>query len=107
MPKRIEFLEKDIERSVVRYCQRNGYYCRKLSTPGCRGVPDRLIAKNGRALFLELKRPGEKPTHLQEFEMNALREAGMTADWADNLDSAIAIIEDHFAGSEIKEDVVG
>ncbi len=106
MPKRIEFLEKDIERKVVAYCQRHGYYCRKLSTPGCRGVPDRMIAKGGLVLFLELKRPGEKPTALQEYEMDSLTKAGLKADWADSYELAIAHIEDHFASLTV-EDVVG
>ncbi len=40
------------------------------------GLPDVLVVANGRAVFLELKRPGSRPTELQEATMEELELAG-------------------------------
>ncbi len=40
------------------------------------GLPDILVVANGRAVFLELKRPGNRPTELQEATMAELELAG-------------------------------
>lgn len=74
-------------------------YVRKLGATGrgYSGLPDRLICFRGKALFLELKRPKNKPTPLQAREMKLLQQAGMTATWADSYEAAVALIDDHFA----------
>jgi len=57
------------------------------------GFPDLLILlSNGRALFMECKRLGGKPTPLQLHRIKQLRELGFTAEWCDNFDAARAII---------------
>jgi hypothetical protein len=88
--------ESLVEAGVVRFCKRQGLYCRKLTSPGSAGIPDRLIAGHGKVLFLEIKRPGGKPTSLQQYEIDLLTKAGVYATWCDNLQSAIEIISDHF-----------
>ncbi len=40
------------------------------------GTPDLLTIKNGRVLFIEVKKPGNKPTSLQLAKMEELREYG-------------------------------
>lgn len=40
------------------------------------GIPDLLCLKNGRAVFLEVKQPGKKPTRLQEHRMLEIRKVG-------------------------------
>jgi hypothetical protein len=40
------------------------------------GVPDLLCLKNGRAVFLEVKQPGKKPTDLQVHRIKEIREIG-------------------------------
>ena len=40
------------------------------------GVPDVLMVKDGRAFWLECKRPGEEPTKIQIHRMRELSGAG-------------------------------
>ena len=61
-------IERDVEQRFVREVRRRitGALCLKLVSPGNAGVPDRLVLlPGGEAVFVELKRPGEKPRPLQ------------------------------------------
>lgn len=59
-------LEKDIEKAFVRRVKALGGLCEKFTSPGRRSVPDRLVTlPDGRIIFVELKRPGAKPTPAQ------------------------------------------
>ena len=63
--------------------------------PGC---SDLFLAwPNGRfhGYFLELKRKGEKPTALQLEWIDRVRKVGYAADWVDNLEGAIKLIEEY------------
>jgi hypothetical protein len=84
--------EAQLERKVVEFCREYKLLTYKFSSPAHRGVPDRIILYRGRALFLELKRPGKKPTKLQERELGELRAAGCAAHWSDNFQTACDII---------------
>ena len=45
----------------------------KFVSPGNDGVPDRLVClPGGRAVFVELKAPGKKPTNMQRFQQGKL-----------------------------------
>lgn len=89
-------LESQLERRVVEYCRLRGILTYKFVSPNNRGVPDRIIvcAPRGCILFLELKRPGAKPTALQHHEMERLRQAGCNVQWADNWDLCLTILRD-------------
>ena len=67
----------------------------KLAGPNDRGKPDRLFFKDGKAIFIELKATGEKPTALQEKAIKKAREKGMFADWTDDPRVAAKWITDH------------
>jgi hypothetical protein len=45
-----------------------------------RGLPDMVIIVGGRTFWVELKRPGGKPTPLQAQRIKTIREAGGIAD---------------------------
>jgi hypothetical protein len=90
-------LEKELERRVIAHCKANGIWCRKFSSPNARGVPDRILAKNGKVMFLELKAPGGRPTAFQYRELRLLDAYGITAKWTDNYQIAVEIIDDFFA----------
>ena len=47
------------------------------------------IPPHGRAIFLEVKRPGRKPTAEQRAFLEARRAEGAVAFWADSVDSAL------------------
>ena len=57
--------ENDIEKYLVRQIKSIGALCYKFTSPGTRGVPDRIIVYRGNVFFAELKRPGGKPRKYQ------------------------------------------
>lgn len=56
------------------------------------GFPDLVgvIPPHGRAIYIEVKAPGNKPTDLQTRFLAALAAKGAVAFWADSVDSALA-----------------
>lgn len=69
-------LESKIQARIIKRLESEGYYVIKLILTNKNGIPDLLVLKDGRAFFVEVKRPGEKPRPLQEYRMNELRELG-------------------------------
>lgn len=49
--------EGEVEDHLVAECDRFGFVCLKVVSPGRRGALDRLLVGNGLVLFCELKRP--------------------------------------------------
>lgn len=86
--------ESTVERKIRLYAELRGCLCYKFSSPGNTSVPDRIICYKGRVLFLELKRPGEKPTSKQFFTINKMREHGLLATWTDSVDGGKQIVAD-------------
>ncbi len=84
--------ESALERAIVRYAKATGWYTLKLSSPGKRGVPDRIFMREERVLFMEIKAPGRKPTVLQEKVLRQLIDAGQVAVWVDNFDAAKEVL---------------
>jgi len=90
MAKRKNELEKEIEDDVVKDVKAFGILSIKFKVPGRRNAPDRLfLCSNGRAAFIEFKRPGKKPRRGQYAFLKALRDMGYPATWTD--DRAFAI----------------
>lgn len=86
-------LESEIERKICDYAERRGWWVGKFVSPGQTGVPDRLFIRRGRVIFLEIKRPGEKPTEKQYSKHREMRNYGAEVYWVDNLDDAKAILK--------------
>jgi hypothetical protein len=59
------------------------------------GFPDLVgvIPGPGRAIFIEVKSPGKKPTGLQMAFLERRRAEGALAFWADSVDNALAQFE--------------
>lgn len=76
--------ESHVENTLRTRAKARRIYTRKFTSPSHAGVPDRLFAFNGRVLFLEVKRPGERPTELQKDEILILMGMGIPATWTDN-----------------------
>jgi len=69
--------EKAIEVYLRDEVKKIGGKAYKFVSPGNNGVPDRLVClPGGRAVFVELKAPGKKPTTLQELQQNNLKTLG-------------------------------
>jgi hypothetical protein len=71
-------LETTITKSIVKSAKANGWWTFKIAGGAFQraGVPDLLCVKGGRAVFLEVKQPGKKPTPLQQHVMQEIREQG-------------------------------
>lgn len=60
-------LERDVEGHFRRIVKEAGGEFLKFVSPGHNGVPDRIVLMpGGRIIFVEFKRPGEKPRLLQQ-----------------------------------------
>ena len=78
-------LECDVERQFLEYCKELEIKCPKLKLASESSWPDRTLLYRGQVMFLELKKPGEKPTPLQQYTLDNLTAAGFYARWSDNL----------------------
>ena len=87
--------ERDVEAAVCMFAAGVGVGTLKLNGSGARGKSDRLFFKDGKAIFIEMKATGEKPTELQLRNIRKLREKGMFADWTDSPKQASQWILDH------------
>lgn len=69
--------EKRIERKLVKMTSQMGGMALKFVSPGCAGVPDRLVLlPGGKFAFVELKAPGKKPRPLQIRRISQIRRLG-------------------------------
>ena len=69
--------ESEIEQKLRKEVEALGCLCLKFVSPGRAGVPDRIIlAHGGRAVFVELKAPGEKPRPIQLHVHKQFRKLG-------------------------------
>ncbi len=78
--------EKSIEDACRKIAERNGGQLYKTTVIGFPGFPDRLalFPRRGRSFFVEFKRPGEKPTELQQHWHDHLRMSGQEVHVIDN-----------------------
>lgn len=81
--------ERDIERQFCDWCKSRGWATIKTTPMGTQGYPDRqILFGNGLVAWLELKRPGGRPTPLQTKRIKILLSMGYLAGWADSLPGA-------------------
>jgi len=72
--------EAAITEAILRWLRRQGAHVIKTyGGPYRRGLPDIIGVYRGRALALEVKRPGGKPTELQQYELERWAAAGAVA----------------------------
>lgn len=69
--------EKEIEARLKKEVEATGSLCLKMVSPAVNGVPDRLIlSPGGRAVFAEVKAPGNRPRKIQSFMHRRLEKLG-------------------------------
>lgn len=69
--------ESTIERRLTNGVKRAGGWALKFTSPGCAGVPDRLVLlPEGKAIFVELKTETGNLTALQIATHNRIRNLG-------------------------------
>lgn len=83
--------ESVVEEEVRKYAEARGWFCRKLMFIGRRNCPDRMFAKDGRCVFVEFKKPGEKPRPGQDREIKRMRRAGLDVHVVDDVTVGCAL----------------
>jgi Holliday junction resolvase len=68
--------EQQIQSKIKRKLQERGWYVTKLIKTSTNGIPDLLAIKNGKAMFIEVKREKGKLSTLQELRIDELRASG-------------------------------
>lgn len=70
--------EKSIVAKGMAVAKSLGFYAVKLhgSAYSLAGIPDVMCLKDGKAYFIEFKRPGEDPTKLQQHRLRELIACG-------------------------------
>lgn len=87
-------LEKVIVARVLDEARRLGWLAYKIHGGPYmpRGLPDVLALKDGRATWIEVKRPGEEPTSVQVTRMRQLADAGCAVGVATSVGEAARIL---------------
>lgn len=75
---KIKISEGDIKRQLKDYLSINGWFHFPLTAGlgSYKGIPDRIAVKDGRVLFIEVKRPGGKQSVNQVIFQNEMGIAG-------------------------------
>jgi hypothetical protein len=84
--------ESTVESAINAFAEIRGWWCAKFVSPGLNGVTDRLFIRDGRHVFMEVKRPGEEPTAQQYKRMRDMKAHGAEVHWVDNVEQAKAIL---------------
>ena len=79
-------LESEIQEKVTLYATHIGLLPIRINVVGRKGWPDYGYGYKGRMCFVEYKRPGEKPTPLQEYVHGHVRDSGFTVFVVDSID---------------------
>lgn len=68
--------ENVIQARIIKRLEAQGYTVVKLILTNMNGIPDLLLLKDGKASFVEVKRPGGKLRELQAYRAEQLRRLG-------------------------------
>lgn len=88
--------EKNIENYLVKQVKKLGGLCYKFISPGNAGVPDRIIVKNGKLIFMELKASGKSVRTLQRLQIDKLMKQGQIVYVADSKEKIDCILKQEF-----------
>lgn len=78
--------ESELEDDCIKIAESLGWVTRKMQYIGRRGCRDRDFYKDGHAVFVEFKAPGEKPRPDQRIERKLLSGVGIKIHVIDNED---------------------
>jgi len=80
-------LEKHLQSRIMKWLKDQRIERVKTIQLSENGWPDIVgVLPGGRSLWIEVKRPGEKPTELQKYRLKRLKKAGALAFWTDNME---------------------
>jgi hypothetical protein len=86
--------ESQLEAKGRRYAQDRGVLFLKFICPGTRGAPDRIvIGPTGITIYVELKRPGQKPRPIQLYFAKMFEARSLSVYSTDNLETLKKLID--------------
>ena len=76
--------EQQIQTKIKKKLQERGWFVTKLIKTSTNGIPDLLAIKNGKAMFIEVKKKNGKLAPLQQMRLDELIQAGAIVKvWSD------------------------
>jgi Holliday junction resolvase len=69
--------ESAIQKKIKANLEKEGWLVIKLIQTTMNGIPDLLLLREGRTVFIEVKHPGNHSTPLQEYIQEKLRSRGV------------------------------
>ena len=85
--------ESQIEKAVAYHARGQGWLCYKWTSPGTRGVPDRIFIKDGQFKLVEFKAPGGRLSEHQRRAIAILEAAGAEVHVIDNVEAGRALFD--------------
>ena len=86
-------IEAEVEADLVRIARDRGWASRKIRWIGRRGAPDRAFFRDGRIVFLEVKRPGNTVRGAQRREFLRLKALYPDTHVVDSIDQGLRILD--------------
>jgi Holliday junction resolvase len=89
----MEKLESTIQHEIIVYLERCGWYVIKILQCNKNGAPDLMAIREGKTIFVECKRKGQKARPLQEYRIQELINHGVVAVVAHSIEEVKTVIE--------------
>ena len=70
--------EAEIQAQIIKEMRSRGWLVNKLVQTTLNGSPDLIAHKDGRTVYIEVKRPGQKVRPLQDFRHRELAKYGIS-----------------------------
>lgn len=86
-------LESGLESKCKYYAESKGWLSYKFTSPGNRGVPDRIFIRDGQVLFVEFKAEGKKLDPVQKMVIDRMQYKGAEVAVIDNLEDFQQLLE--------------
>jgi Holliday junction resolvase len=80
-----------LQRKIILKLEQDGWYVIKLIQTNKNGLPDLMALKDGKVIFLEIKKPGKIPRPLQYFRLRELTDLGFKADYIDKWEDFLCL----------------
>lgn len=87
-------LESNIQRKIIEKAEAKGCLAIKIIRANKSGIPDLcILTPNGKALFIEVKKPGGVASKLQEYYISFIRKLGFATAICYSWEDAIAMVD--------------
>ncbi len=85
--------EKSVEGPAVKRAEELGWWQNKIEKASKDGMPDRVFIKDGRTVWIEMKRPKGKARALQALRHKEMREHGAEVYVCDTVEGVVLMLE--------------